>query len=57
MSYMLFSFPRRESKGVDLDRRGNKKELRVVGGGETANKIYCMKNLFSIKENTNTRRK
>ena len=32
-------------KGVDIDGRGDQKDLRGTGGGETINKIYCMKKI------------
>lgn len=41
---------KRDRKGVDSDGRESGISKRVKGG-ETTNRIYCMKILFSIKEN------
>jgi hypothetical protein len=37
---MLFSFIRRHRKAVDLDKRGDRKELGGLGEGEKLFRIY-----------------
>jgi hypothetical protein len=38
-----------DRKRVDKDGKGDGEELEGVEGGKTVIRIYCMKNLFSIK--------
>lgn len=43
-------FLMREKKGVDVDRGGDGEDIGA-GGRKTIVRIYCIKNLFLIKEN------
>lgn len=41
----IYLFSNGKYNGVDIDGRGGRKDLRGTGGGETINKIYCMKKI------------
>lgn len=41
----IYLFSNEKYKGVDIDGREDQKDLRGTGGGETINKIYCMKKI------------
>ena len=39
----VYSLLMRDRKGMDLDRRGGRKDLGGAEGGETVFRVYCMR--------------